>query len=114
MGTMDKLCIHYMAGMVRESLARACFDGFTVWRIDDLRCWFNLGWFFRFLEGRRPRKVALIEDGREVPPFETRSVYVRERRRRIWRKGRAGVVTVAGDCVVAVADFLNDFGGIGE
>ncbi len=111
---MDTFCLHRLVSAVSASLSRAGLSGFSLWRADDPESWFSLDWLFEFIGRRRHRELPLwLEDGPAVI-FETRGVYRRERRRRIWRKSRDGVICIVGDCLVALISVLDSYGEVEE
>ena len=108
---MDTFCLHRLVGAVRDCLTRAGLSGYKLWRVEDPESWFDLESLFLFLERRRCRELPLSEGGRAAEPFETRRVFVRGRRREMWRESREGVVYVTGDSLVTLVTFIDAYGG---
>jgi hypothetical protein len=109
---MDTISVHRWVGLVRDALTLAGLGEFTLWRVEDPTRWFDLGWLFEFIDGKRHRALPLVDLGVRLSAFETRGVQVRDRRRTIVREGRDGFVYVVGDCAVAHFSFVDGYGDV--
>ena len=108
---MDTFCLHRLVGAVSDALSRAGLSGFKLWRVEDPESWFDFESLFQFLDRRRHRELPLSEGVRRAEPFETRRVFMRGRRREMWRESREGVVYVVGDVGVTLVTFIDAYGG---
>jgi hypothetical protein len=101
-----------MVVAVRDSLARGGVTGFLLWRIDHPWRWFDLEYLHDHLQEIQAREIPLHVEGLGCTPFETRGVFVRGNRKSIWRESREGVISLAGDALVAIISYLDDMGDV--